>query len=72
MFQARAEGICVVQGLRLDGEKGIPIAYDSGCSHGECSGTFHDLFDGAVDLTTLILALASADSSATTASDTAG
>ncbi|KAL8455770.1 hypothetical protein Emag_000344 [Eimeria magna] len=59
-------------GLRLDGEGGIPIAYDYGCSYGSCSSSFHDLFDGATDLTGLVIALASSDASAATSTDTAG
>ncbi|CDJ65296.1 hypothetical protein, conserved [Eimeria necatrix] len=59
-------------GLQLDNEEGIPIAFDQGCSYAACSGTFRDLYDGTTDLTGLALALASADSSVTSSSDTAG
>ncbi|XP_026193943.1 uncharacterized protein LOC34617699 [Cyclospora cayetanensis] len=58
--------------LQLDGEEGIPIAHDPGCAAGQCSGSFRDFYDGATDLMGLILALASADSSATAWTDTAG
>ena len=59
-------------GLNLDGEGGIPVAYDHGCGYGSCTTTFHDFFDGTVDLSSLVVALAAADTSADALADTAG
>lgn len=41
-------------GFVLNGKLHIPLAYDYACDHGSCSGRFHDLLNGNIDLTTLI------------------
>ncbi|CDJ51219.1 LCCL domain-containing protein / F5/8 type C domain-containing protein, putative [Eimeria brunetti] len=61
-----------LMGVDMEGEEGIPIAYDRGCSFGACTSTFYDLFDGSMDLTSLVLSFAAADSAAAASLDTAG
>ncbi|KAL8433121.1 hypothetical protein ACSSS7_004098 [Eimeria intestinalis] len=61
--------IYVQQTNQLPQSTGRPVGL---LAYGSCSSSFHDLFDGATDLTGLVLALASSDASAAASTDTAG
>ncbi|KAL7069268.1 hypothetical protein ACR3K2_02030 [Cryptosporidium serpentis] len=52
-------------GFKMAEGSGIPLAVDYGCNHGKCSGSFQDLNDGSNDLSSLVLSLASPESTAT-------
>ncbi|KAI4836902.1 LCCL domain-containing protein [Plasmodium brasilianum] len=59
-------------GFALNGKINIPLAYDYSCDHGSCSGKFHDLLNGNIDLTTLIYLKASESPDSTKIRQTAG
>ncbi|CAG9474050.1 unnamed protein product [Plasmodium vivax] len=59
-------------GYTLNGKNNIPLAYDYSCDHGSCSGKFHDLVNGNIDLTTLIYLKASESPDSTKVRQTAG
>ncbi|SBT43802.1 LCCL domain-containing protein [Plasmodium ovale wallikeri] len=59
-------------GFILNGKMNIPLAYDYSCDHGSCSGKFHDLLNGNIDLTTLIYLKASESPDNTKIRQTAG
>ncbi|GAW82718.1 LCCL domain-containing protein [Plasmodium gonderi] len=59
-------------GFMLNGKNNIPLAYDYSCDHGSCSGKFHDLLNGNIDLTTLIYLKASESPNSTKVRQTAG
>ncbi|VWU49342.1 LCCL domain-containing protein [Hepatocystis sp. ex Piliocolobus tephrosceles] len=41
-------------GYTLNGKINIPLAYDYSCDHDNCSGKFHDLLNGNIDLSSII------------------
>ncbi|KAL5367487.1 CpCCp1-like protein [Cryptosporidium parvum] len=55
-----------IMGFKLSEGSGIPLAVDYGCLDGKCTGSYQDLRDGTTDLTSLVLSLASPESTATT------
>lgn len=59
-------------GFSLNGKINIPLAYDYSCDHGGCSGKFHDLLNGSIDLTTLIYLKTSESPDSTKNRQTAG
>ncbi|CRH01558.1 LCCL domain-containing protein, putative [Plasmodium relictum] len=59
-------------GFSLNGKINIPLAYDYSCDHGSCSGKFHDLMNGNIDLTTLIYLKTSESPDSTKIRQTAG
>ncbi|CRG94563.1 LCCL domain-containing protein, putative [Plasmodium gallinaceum] len=59
-------------GFVLNGKINIPLAYDYSCDHGSCSGKFHDLLNGNIDLTTLIYLKTSESPDSTKIRQTAG
>lgn len=59
-------------GYSLNGKVNIPLAYDYSCDHGSCSGRFHDLLNGNIDISTLIYLKASESPDSTKVRQTAG
>ncbi|KAH7650306.1 hypothetical protein FG379_003378 [Cryptosporidium bovis] len=55
-----------IMGYKLSEGSGIPLAVDYGCFDGKCTGSYQDLRDGTTDLSSLVLSLASPESTATT------
>ncbi|KAF7458590.1 F5/8 type C domain-containing protein [Cryptosporidium felis] len=55
-----------IMGFKLSEGSGIPLAADYGCLEGKCTGSYQDLRDGTVELSSLVLSLASPESTATT------
>ncbi|CAD2110869.1 LCCL domain-containing protein [Plasmodium vinckei] len=59
-------------GFILNGKINIPLAYDYSCNYGSCSGKFHDLLNGNIDLTTLIYLKGAESPNSTSIRQTAG